>query len=366
MRTGRHKFLLPPAYGRPTHPSVEGVCQGCGLVRRYPTSHRRAVNRKKYREQRPQDHLLGIAELPPVAEASTTKAQVTFDSLCHVGNGTPGALGRVIAHDDNSALAQWNYLRKLQSLGHADLSRSRLNLEVEHWEVSPSTLLAIGPGQYVLIGRRSAPELNELEEAVAVLGGTVSSFDDQGIPRVIVSVADVDDLITRAAQFWDELAISRNAAARLVAALPRLSEVVSALPRFGIASTSDLEVWDNESASWQASDSPRTVGAFRMGGFSRTYFVRDERDLSDGTARHATPELAKHVAAMWCNDPLYGYHADTGSLLVPTGAELPGLYGRAACLASGRLPRPLTKAPAVQYHSVDAALAGALHSKLSG
>jgi hypothetical protein len=54
------------------------------------------------------------------------------------------------------------------------------------------------------------------------------------------------------------------------------------------------------------------------------------------------------------------YHATTSSLLVPLGADLPGLYGRAAVLCSGRAPTRLSKTPVLCYHDVPPEIAGAI------
>jgi len=107
------------------------------------------------------------------------------------------------------------------------------------------------------------------------------------------------------------------------------------------------------------------IGAFRLTQHGSTYVVRDEQDLRDGTVTRANVQLAKHVASLWAMDPLAGYHESSRSVVVPLGADLPGLYGRALTLSSGFLPVPLEKARMLQYKAVDADLAAIVHHRLS-
>ena len=67
--------------------------------------------------------------------------------------------------------------------------------------------------------------------------------------------------------------------------------------------------------------------------------VRTPSDLESGTQALSTVQLSKHIAAYLAGtQPLLSYDADSGTLVVPRGADLPGLYGRAVVLNSGRAP----------------------------
>lgn len=55
----------------------------------------------------------------------------------------------------------------------------------------------------------------------------------------------------------------------------------------------------------------------------------------------STVHLSKHATALlWGSKPLLAYEPDDQVLKVPLGANLPGLYERAAVLASGMAPFP--------------------------
>jgi hypothetical protein len=61
-------------------------------------------------------------------------------------------------------------------------------------------------------------------------------------------------------------------------------------------------------------------------------------DWSRGECRISSVYAVKHMAALIEGRRLACYEPNTRSLEVPLGAELPGLYGRAAVLCSGLVP----------------------------
>ena len=105
------------------------------------------------------------------------------------------------------------------------------------------------------------------------------------------------------------------------------------------------------------------VGAYRLSNFSRTYCLRSTADVEAGSIAIANVQIVKHVANAWAGDPLAGYHEPTSSILVPRGADLPGLYARAAVVSSGRGPDSTSFA--LQYRDVPREVADVLHAKLS-
>jgi len=81
--------------------------------------------------------------------------------------------------------------------------------------------------------------------------------------------------------------------------------------------------------------------------------------MSIGDAR-----IVRYGIACTSGVALAEYCEDTGTIEVPLGADLPGLYGRAAVLASGRLPvRDQSKGTTV-YTGMTAPLACTLIRKL--
>jgi hypothetical protein len=70
--------------------------------------------------------------------------------------------------------------------------------------------------------------------------------------------------------------------------------------------------------------------------------------------------IVKYLAALDARSGLVGYDAEEQVLYVPLGADLPGLYGRAAVLASGRPPLENPDEGILQYGNVPPAMAGHL------
>ena len=62
--------------------------------------------------------------------------------------------------------------------------------------------------------------------------------------------------------------------------------------------------------------------------------------------------LVKYASAADSGLPLVGYDADQRVLYAPLGADLPGLYGRAAVLCSGRAPHENLEERLLEYHNV--------------
>ena len=123
-----------------------------------------------------------------------------------------------------------------------------------------------------------------------------------------------------------------------------------------------IETWDTVSASWVEATSMHEVGAYRLSNFSRRTACALPR-CRDRNIAIASVQVVKHVANAWAGDPLAGYHEATSSVLVPRGADLPGLYARAAVVCSGRGPD--STSVALQYRDVPREVADALHAKLS-
>jgi len=78
-----------------------------------------------------------------------------------------------------------------------------------------------------------------------------------------------------------------------------------------------------------------------------------------------TAQLVKHIEAQRMGRPMVGYYPNKRLLTVPIGADLPGLYGRAAVLSSGCLPRKATKQRAIAYQEVRETFAGHLFDLLA-
>jgi hypothetical protein len=368
MRTGMHRMEIPPALGGiPATRSVEGVCRTCGLVKRYPTNPLAAVARKKRRDSKKLPTTLDLGQVREIRTLDASSWEPAFDALCHLRRGTVGSMSRVLSQLDGSPLAIDMLLRGLEALGHINVERDPRTLEVVQWEMGPPTLVALTESRWWLVGRRSSYQLAHLAGLVHYSGGRVTMTADQQVPHfeVLLQSQPMVEAVRALHDDWPELALARDTALQLATGLPPLSEVAGALPRMPVPGFSSIESWDHCGASWLPATSIESVGAYRLTLHSRIYVLRDQRDLRDGTVTRANAQLAKHVANLWAGDPLAGFHALSSSVVVPLGADLPGLYGRALALASGRLPIPLETARMLQYPGVSADLAAEIHDRLT-
>jgi hypothetical protein len=156
--------------------------------------------------------------------------------------------------------------------------------------------------------------------------------------------------------------VSPQPAEQLAACLPDLPRVGAALDP-APAPREPLERFDVDSARWVHVDSIDEPGAFRTAQNGRLYFFVGPGDLVRGECRVTGPRLAKHLAAATCSRVLVSYDRAAKAISVPLGAELPGLYARAAVLASGRVPQRLGRRSV--YQGVPEAVAHTLLARLS-
>ena len=249
-------------------------------------------------------------------------------------------------------------------LGHLDVARDR-QMRVTEWAINAPTLTPVGEGRWVLLGARSQQLVRQLRQCVEGVAQLSGSSDD-GVLRVEVSGPGLTAAVLRQqVQLLNVDVLAQPPALTLARALPHLSAVERALTRTPVPSFRSLELWDSGTASWQPASSLATPGAYRLRTFGALYVVRSRADLHLGTLAVTTPYLAKHIASLWAADPLARYHHGTSSIIVPLGADLPGLYGRAAALCSGRSPAEHPTSRLLQYLSVPADVANVIHHRLT-
>jgi hypothetical protein len=359
MITGRHRFELPPALGgRPPSRTIEGECTSCGLVKRFAATPGAAA-RKMSRlpaTQRP-------VELPPIARSGELDVRVLFDALCHLGHGSYHDLERIASQVEGSGLYADKFVRAQEALGHIDVRRDEY-LRVSDWAVNAPTIVPADRGRWILVGSHSQRMLSELRKIFGY--ESIVEHQDRGALRVEMTVdtdllnSHIDELV----RLEIELRQSSTVLG-IAAALPPLSQIETGLKRVSIPAYRTLEKWNTQSATWIPSDSLASVGAYRLREFQSLYVVRSELDLGNETAAVGTAQLVKHVANRWADDPLVGYHNRTRSVLVPLGADLPGLYGRALALCSGIAPVEHLKGRMVQYPDVPREIADVLFDRLT-
>lgn len=358
MVTGRHRFELPPALGgRPQSRTVEGECTTCGLVKRFAATPWAAARKKRPTlGSRPID-------LPPIASFDGLDQRVLFDAMCHVGQGSYRDLERIAGQIEGSGLYADTFLRMQEVLGHIDVRRDEY-LQVSDWAVNAPTIAPVGSGGCVLVGAHSQAMLASLRKLFGA--DFVTDCNDRGALRVsiAVQVGALDSVVDEIGSLGIEVRAS-SPARDIAETLPALSAVEAGLKRISIPECRTLEKWDTESAAWTPTQSLSLVGAYRLKSFAPLYLVRSPRDIENETGGVGTAQLVKHIANAWAHDPLIGYHGKSGSVVVPLGADLPGLYGRALVLCSGFAPVEHLKSRMAQYQYVPRDVADVLYDRLT-
>lgn len=355
LATGMHRFRGPRVEpGMRSARSVEWECEGCGLVRRFAGTAWAARRREASDGQ-----TVRSMAIPAVVESTDPDFEVAFDALNHVGTGSFEVFERIAAQVEGSGLFADSFLRRLEVVGHVDVTRDD-SLRVSEWAVNSSTLVPIASERWVLIGSRSTTLLDALAEHLGTQAEIVTSIDAE-LARVEVAgrlpSSGLEDLGIRV--------LYESPAPAIAAALPYLSAVAPSLKRIVVPFYRSAEFWDTSSASWQRTESLMRPGAYRFKDFGSTYAIRSSEDVEAGTIGLGNAQIVKHIANLWAGDPLVGYHSLSGSVVTPLGADLPALYGRALALSSGRAPREVEKHRMLQYPSVPGELAELVVDRVS-
>lgn len=362
--TGAHYIQLPTVHGKAKGGTISGRCTKCGLVKRYPARFRRPREDYKHSGAEAAPLRVTIAELPPVLDYQVS-GDVAFDSLVHVTGGDFHTFEYVTSQIEATALFSDVFARSLEARGDVEIERDSA-FTFLRWEVSPAYLAELATGEFMLVGSWSRDDWEALRGHVLKGGGSVASKrDEYGLVQRLVANVDASEL-SRICELIGTAGVVRDAGARLAAVLPPLSELETALPRIPMSGASKIQGFHLKSASWVSSAFADKPGAYRLDrGFGRIYVFRTPADVEAGTAAVATAQLVKHLAARHFGHPLLAYTPSRKLLVVPLGADLPGLYGRAAVLCDGRLPKSYEKRRWLLYHGVTQRVADTLNSLLT-
>lgn len=357
--TGAHRTHIEmvdlDSDGRPLTAYTVGTCQKCGLVRRFPSSHWRAKKRAPRGRHDEAPRRISRSKLTPVSTDSTKpKWDVVLDAVCHTGAGDRATFERLSSYAEPSALMVHHLTRTLFALAHIDVLRSPDDLGILSWEVSPSTLVPTARGIFLAgywpdrlvtdqLNTDPRIEMFKVEHPEAPTSRYLTGMPERLLTDVFVGASAIE----------------------IAEQLPPLSEVVDALPRVSAPSRVDgLSLFDPLTAKWNDADAMTVVGAYRIRGFATIDVLRSKEDLERREMAISTVHLGKHATALlWGSKPLLAYEHDDQILKVPLGANLPGLYERAAVLASGMAPFP--NGGSLCYPFVSPELAGHLAYLLS-
>lgn len=367
--TGRHYEIIDtPLYnkkGNAAQSTVEGRCRDCGLVRRYSTNYyrNRAMKQRKDASLAKADSIASVdlSVLAPVRMLDESEAQRWdrfLDALFHVGGGPWSSFERVAMQVEPTGIFVDHAARLLESMGHINIRRDNENLRPNAWEVTVTRFDTSPGSRAAFVGYwpdlLSNATMVELEE----LGAEVLALPNDNGPTTWMAEIQQQEIAAA------ELAPVEQAGAEILGSLPRLSQVIDALPRRKLPYEGSITRWDALLASWVDARHMNDVGGYRVRRFGTLDLIRTPQDLEAETAAVCTVQLSKHVAAQLTQSPpMLAYDADARALRVPKGADLPGLIGRAMVSFSGMAPTVARRS--LVYRDVPAWAADALYASFS-
>jgi len=332
-----------------------GECQGCGRIRMYRAKapRRRTAIIPSVTTQSSLDHLRSSAEPTRISGADL------LDALAWLGGGPISEFNTVMRQVDDSALTADEALRVMESLGHIDVRRDPTDARAISWRMAPPCLAGQGGNQWTLVGRWAADALATAQLRTDELGGTIAFSETGWLPSRVIT--DLDESAANDVARASGASAAANAGQEILSTLRPLVDIVREFPRVSAENIYDVEWFNPETASWRLVTNMNQPGAFRIRhGFVTQYVLRESGDIANRTMARTTPHVAKCFAAR--QRPLISYQEESHRLHVPLGAELPGLYGRAIILMSGRPPGKALDQPLVVYENVPAPAAAHLLS----
>lgn len=359
--TGAHHIDLPAYDGHARWGLVDGTCRDCGLVKRYPARIPwwRLRGGGALRTEREIPPHVNVSELPKVTDGHAGW-DVALDCLIHARGGSYSALEHVARQVEGSGLFSDSFTKSLEARGDLEVRRGD-DLAPCEWEFTPMYLAGLATGEFLLTGGWSGHARQKLERLVKKAGGTFKTGRDDGGPtRYTVAGLRTGDL-ERIAEAVGSVGVIPDAATRIVRALPPLSAVEAALPRTAMPGARRIQRFHVQSASWTPVAIATQPGGYRLeSAFTMTDVYRTKEDTERNEVALSTVHLSKHLAARHYGRALMAYAPGRKFLAVPLGADLPGLYGRAVVLCSGRLPTRHPKDRMLLYRDVPQGVADVL------
>ena len=243
----------------------------------------------------------------------------------------------------------------LSDLGHADffVDGSR------RWRTRQPALAGLECGtRALLIGGRNQALCSMLASATQREAGSLGRHptDRRDLDRLVVTAADPKALQRVA----DDIGIPffLHAGEQLAASLPELLVEVNAAPRDVEPANWDVRSWCFKTLRWVEGRLDKTARAYIDRHGTRRHMLH----LGRRELRSVDRYEAVYAAACHRGHRLVRYDAVSQELSVPSRCPLPERYSRAACLASGLLPRFVDDR--LVYGGVSPVLAAILVSRL--
>ncbi|MGH7717301.1 MAG: hypothetical protein ACREON_00445 [Gemmatimonadaceae bacterium] len=370
MGTSAHHWILEDG-GR--YPGLKagwsGTCKHCGIEKWFPRrpGSRRGRDRRRGRQAPATPTPLELqVEAPPIEPDAHAGLDTLLEAASFAQQGSWGSFDALASRVDDAPWFPLEVARLLGSLGHIDLQLNSRNIRPERWSIAPTTLsISADGGDAALGGYRSASLVERLADDVAAVGGTLEPETVPGSPTLLVVKGLAEDALREAARstsdaMGTEVLVEVGPAERLVSRLPDIDDVLPKLPALQRALDAPVEKFDFERNQWDRVHEVDTPGAYR---FLTQPRLIAARLTNDSSLRVADNRLVKWLAARALGLQMLAYEPNAQTLTCPLGAQLPGLYERAAVLSSSRPPTPRANGT-VTYDAVAPEVATGLWERL--
>ena len=365
--TGAHVIKDYPVWtGRVTTKFITGVCEGCGLTRRDPA---RPKNTSRMNSKGPkassatrQSPKLDLKRIAAISATEEPDWDVIFDVLCHLGSGSIADLGRLATQVEGTLLATDKLVRGLEVLGHIDVHLNPTTMRPDRWSCAPASISFSGDRLAFLVGRRNPRLIEQFAEVADRNGARLERLGNRNLPTTIrvssespMSPSMFEALVDP--RTGAPLAVATEPSRRIAAHLSTVSSMADGLSVVPLPAHRKVERWDSSSTTWVEAEDSEMPGAYKFSGYGVVYGLRRTMDVASKKIRVCTVQLLKHIVAQSEGSTLLAYRPDERALITRLGADLPGLYGRAAVLCSGLAPNEDTQQRALVYSGVSADVA---------
>jgi hypothetical protein len=378
---GNHRFNYPAAisnkagtgFAKTEGGKITGTCVNCGLIKRSPADpwvlmrmRERALDKEGGKPTEIAIPKVSVSELPPVGEVIITPDHA-LDALMHLGGGSDGSISSIASNVDPSALFRHEFVRTLEQLAHIDVARDAL-YQIANWEFNPSMVVRTST-DYFLAGYWPSEYLNRL---MSVLGEeNVYNVDQPGaVSRLTIKPIALSIIEQCLNDFELEIPIIDQPSLDFLKVLPDIRIVAESLPFLKSPIFDEVCEFSAEQNAWipVSEVRPNKVGGYRVSSAYRNqYVVVTADDINLDQIRFVSAEFAKfYSSAVMTKKPLFSFRSREEYLLVPKGAPLPGMYGRAAVMASGYLPKPDSSGRYLIYSNISKDFTELLAARLGG
>ena len=344
------------------------VCRTCH--REEWTRNRGVKQRRFHQARRRMANRAALSNVPRYRRLHTTPSEaydLLLDALSFIGVGSWDRLRNLAASLGTEDGFAWRAARLFSAFGHIDLRFDARIGRYSGWQVAPACLVEAVDGTWVLAGARSDRFLRELETRIALQGGEARREPTESGPAVFrarfPAGSGLVDLSAIQSPLGVPVSYARAFARRLVTALPPLSEILPHLPELEVG-PGEHECFDLLQGEWTPVSEIGAGGAYRVDYRGLNYGYRASGDPAAHRIRVGDAHLIKHLAAAGARISLLEHDRRNGALLVPLGANLPGLYERVAVMCSGIAPRFRADNGCMEYAGVPSDVAMRLQQAL--